>query len=224
MLAQIEADAEAFILDLGCGKGELLIRLLERYPAVRAHGVDRNPEFIAQAAAAARSRLGQAAHLTFELADVKKLTVHAGSLSVVVCIGSTWLFGNFAQALRNFHTMLRAGGVALVGEGYWKRKPGAAYLENLDEGRESELNDNAGNLQAAVACGFTPLAVAVSSDDDWDAYERTWGESLVEYVAANPTDPDVKAILQRAYQGRDNYVLHGGRETLGFGLYLLKKR
>ena len=120
--------------------------------------------------------------------------------------------------------MLRAGGLALVGHGFWKRPPEPVYLKHFYDASESDLTDNAGNLKAALACGFSPFAAAVSSDDDWAEYERTWGESLMEYVAMHPSDPDVQPMLQRAYKSRDNYFMHGGRETLGFGLYLLKKR
>lgn len=223
MVAKIGLDNEAFVLDLGCGKGEVLRRIVARYPNVRAHGIDLNPAFIEQAEARAR-KLPGSAHVTFEVGDVKKMTVHAGSLNMVICIGSTHLFGTFAQALRSFNTMLRAGGIALVGHGYWKRRPDPVYLKHFFNSSESDFNDNAGNLKAALACGFNPMAAAVAGDVDWAAYERTWGETLMEYVALHPADADAQPLLQRAYKSRDNYFVHGGREILGFGLYLLKKR
>lgn len=223
MIAKLALDHDALVLDLGCGKGEVLARMSARYPNARLHGIDLNPAFIA-AAEKRVSELGRSAHVSFEVGDVKKTTVHAGSLNMAVCIGSVHIFGTFAQALRNVHTMLRAGGVALIGHGYWKRPPAPAYLKHFYDANESDFSDNAGNLKAALACGFNPLAAAVSSDEDWTVYERTWGESLMEYVAMHPTDPDVQPMLQRAYKSRDNYFMHGGRETLGFGLYLLKKR
>jgi SAM-dependent methyltransferase len=59
VMAQRLPSQDALVLDVGCGKGELLLRLAERY-AVDGTGVDSNAAFIEQARAEAALRLARA--------------------------------------------------------------------------------------------------------------------------------------------------------------------
>jgi trans-aconitate 2-methyltransferase len=49
LLARIEAEAPAAVVDLGCGTGNLAPLLLARWPAARLTGVDSSPEMLARA-------------------------------------------------------------------------------------------------------------------------------------------------------------------------------
>lgn len=56
----------AYVVDLGCGPGELTVTLAERWPAARVHGVDSSPEMIDRTAEHAVP-----GRLTFERADLR---------------------------------------------------------------------------------------------------------------------------------------------------------
>ena len=53
LVARTPLDRGDHVLELGCGKGELLVRLLARWPDATAKGFDRNPWFLAVARSAA---------------------------------------------------------------------------------------------------------------------------------------------------------------------------
>jgi trans-aconitate 2-methyltransferase len=51
LLARVEADAPATVVDLGCGAGNLAPLILERWPRAKLIGVDSSPEMLARARA-----------------------------------------------------------------------------------------------------------------------------------------------------------------------------
>ena len=111
------------------------------------------------------------------------------------------------------------GGLVLLGEGYWRRPPAAVYLDALSATAD-ELTDYAGTIEAGAARGLTPLYVVTSSLDDFDQYEWRWSANGERYAAAHHGEPGVDQLLAWIRRGRHRYVALGGRETLGFGLFL----
>ena len=110
----------------------------------------------------------------------------------------------------------------LLGEGYWRRPPTAGYLESLAASAD-ELTDYAGTIRAGVDCGLTPLYAVTSSVDDFDRYEWRWSANGERYAAAHAGEPGVDELLAWIRVGRNRYVNLGGRETLGFGLFLFRR-
>ena len=216
MLGLLDLTPGARVLDIGCGKGELMVRMMERY-SVAAVGVDTNPHFVKEARARAAARVPKG---TLELheRDFASFPVAPGSFVAAACIGSTHACGGYRQALRALRDAVCPGGHVLVGEGYWKRDPPPEYLTALDAGRD-DYNDHAGNIAAAAAEGLIPLYATVSSDDDWDHYEGLYASAVERFVMEHPDDPDAEAMKERIRRWRDAY-LRWGRETLGFGVYL----
>ncbi|CAN7492439.1 methyltransferase domain-containing protein [Terrabacter sp. LjRoot27] len=51
LLARVDADDPALVVDLGCGPGELTLGLAQRWPGARVVGVDSSPEMLARARA-----------------------------------------------------------------------------------------------------------------------------------------------------------------------------
>ena len=89
----------------------------------------------------------------------------------MICIASSHALGGFPDALSALHDLVEPGGQLLLGEGYWRQRPGAAYLDALGGATEDELADYPGLMRAAEDAGFTPLYASVASDADWDRYE-----------------------------------------------------
>ncbi len=78
LVARIDADAPATVVDLGCGEGSLTASLARRWPAARITGVDSSPEMLA--AASARATPGR---VEFVLGDVREWSP-AGPVDVIV--------------------------------------------------------------------------------------------------------------------------------------------
>ncbi len=139
----------------------------------------------------------------------------------VICMGSSQAVGTFADALSWAWRALRPGGTALFADGYWKQPPTQDYLDVLGATAD-EMQSHAGNAALARDAGFRVLATATASDDEWDEYEGLYCNAVERYVDAHPEDPDIEAMDGRIRPWHDAY-LRWGRDTLGFGFYLLLK-
>jgi len=207
------------VLDIGCGKAAFLLDLLA---ATTAHGVgvDANAAFIAAATAAARTR-GLGDRTDFVTGRTQERIDPRDRFHAVVCMGSSQAVGTLAEALVFAFRALAPGGTALFADGYWKRPPDAAYLERLGA-TVGDMTSHAGNAELARRAGFRVLATAAASDDEWDEYEGRYCAAMERYLDTHPGDPDHAAMSGRIRQWHDAY-LRWGRDTLGFGFYLLLK-
>ncbi len=219
VLALLPVDARARILDVGCGKGELLIRAIARYGCAGV-GLDRSHAFLADAQAAAAARV-PGARLELHAVDATAFVVDPETYDVACCVGSTSIFGGARATVRALARIARPGGFVVLGEGYWRKEPDPAYLASFG-GRRDELVSHEDNVAMGVAEGLVPHYASVASEDDWDRYEWLHCRAVERYAEESPWDPDVPALLARVRGWRDAW-LRWGRETMGFGLYLFAK-
>jgi SAM-dependent methyltransferase len=205
-------------LDVGCGPGEVLVRRAERTGAGGV-GVDTSAAAIEAARRRARLR-APAADLRFVCADAAAVD-EPGPFALAACVGASHALGGLGPALAALTRAVRPGGHVLLGDGFWRREPSAAYLEALGGATRDELPDLRGLVAAGTAAGLRPVSVRVSTDDDWDRYEWTLVANGERYAAAHPDEPGVDALLAWVERARARVLLPGGRETLGFALVLL---
>ena len=218
-IALLDLEPGAVVWEAACGKGEFLIRVVERYGA-SATGIDISPYEIPVARARAKERVPDADLRLIE-ADAASQPADAESVDLAICLGASWIWGGHRGTLRELRRITRPGGSVLVGEPYWIHDPDPAYLA------ASELTADIcstidGNLAIGREEGLTPLYVMPSRLEDWDRYEFLQLRAAERYALANPSDPDVPELLERARRERDEY-LRWGRETLGWGIYLFRR-
>jgi SAM-dependent methyltransferase len=218
LIEQFDLRPGARVLDLGCGKGELLFRIGGRYP-IEGVGVDLAPALLDEGR---RARGDRAPGSTIELVagDALAWSGQPESFDLTATVGAS--VGGYAATLQRLRDVTRPGGLVLLGEGYWRRPPSPEYLDALSATAD-ELTDYAGTIEAGSACGLTPLYVATSSVDDFDHYEWAWSANGERYAAAHAGEPGVDELLAWIRRGRHRYVALGGRETLGFGLFLFRR-
>jgi SAM-dependent methyltransferase len=207
------------VLDIGCGRARFLMDVVAAHPA-HGVGVDTNSAFIAQARADAAAR-GLADRLTLIAAPLAEAVAAHERFDAVVCMGSSQAVGTLADALSWAWRALRPGGTALFADGCWKQPPAQDYLDVLGAAAD-EMQSHAGNAALARDAGFRVLATATASGDEWDEYEGLYCAAVERYLDAHPEDPDVDAMAARIRPWHDAY-LRWGRDTLGFGFYLLLK-
>ena len=207
------------ILDIGTGKAELPIRLIERFQ-VEALGIDLSSPFLQEAHEQIALRIPQSTFTILE-EDARTYQGEREAFDLASCLGACDIFGGFEKTLQHLAALVRPGGYILLGDGYWKQEPLAAYLEAF-QGSRSEMSTHAENVAAGVTAGLTPLYATVCNDDEWDRYEWLHLRNIELYAREKPDDPDVPALLERIRAWRDIY-LKWGRETMGFGLYLFQK-
>ena len=210
------------VLDVGCGRGELLIRIAERTGA-SGIGVDLAEEQIATAReqAAARVRDGG---LRFETLDASMLDEPDGSFALAACVGSTHALGGLAGTLERLSALVRPGGYLLIGEGFWAIPPSAAFLDALDGAREDELTGYPELLAAGGPLGLEPVYAITVSAQDWEHYE--WANIIRadRYAQQHPDENGVELLYTRVEAARRRRRLAAADgETLGFALVVWRR-
>jgi len=219
MLELVSLVGDASVLDLGCGRGELSLKLVERFQA-RVTAVDISSPMLdaVRQRAQACGALERLRLLEVDIADFKP---DPECFDLTAMLGGGGIGGGIAGICTALAGWTRRGGYVLIGEGYWVQPPAPEYLAHL-EATDDEFRDHRGNVQAGVDAGLIPLHAFVASPDEWDEYEWKYSRSIERYALEQPGDPDVPAMLERIRRWRDGY-LRWGRDTLGFGVYLFHR-
>jgi SAM-dependent methyltransferase len=205
-------------VDLGCGPGELLVRMAER-SGCGGLGVDLAIAQIEEARRRAAARAPQAA-LEFQSIDAGEVD---GEFALAACVGSTHALGGLDAALARLAALTRAGGHVLVGDGFWAQEPSDAYLDALGGATRDELPDFVGLVRAGERHGLAAVYVRVASDADWDRYEWTLIANGERFLAEHPDAPEAANVREWKDAARDRILGPGGRGTMGFALVLLRK-
>ena len=218
LLARAGVDAPATIVDLGCGGGGWIVRALRRWPDATGVGVDVSGAALAQA-----FRVAQATGVH------RRLALHEGPAAeyqpeerfdLVLCVGSTHAFGGLEPTVAAVRERVAAGGTAIVGDGFWERKPTVAALKALEATAEDH-RDLRATFDAVEAAGMAVVDAHVSTPGEWDDYECSWSGALLEWAVTNAEDRGAAEVASEARAHRDAW-LRGYRGVLGFVTFVLR--
>jgi len=191
------------VLDLGCGWGELLLRIVEAHPATTGTGVDTDRTSLDRGRRLASQR-SLHERVDFVEAECAGFGDHG---EVVICVGASQAWGGADVALAALRRSVDSGGLLLFGDGFWSEAPGAVARRAI-----GELPDFDGLLRGAQAAGFRIEQADRSSEEEWDAFESAWRSGL-----ERSSDP---AALTLAAERRAEYE-NGYRGALGFAWLVL---
>jgi SAM-dependent methyltransferase len=208
------------VLEIACGKGELLCRIVERWDA-RGVGVELYPGWVAEARAKADER-GLRERIEIVEGDGARFEAPLESFGATICLGASWIFGGHAGTISALARWTEPGGIIVVGEPFWKRDPSPEHLRAARLERDS-MGTHLGNIEAGAREGVLFLHAIVSSPDDWDRYEGYHRYAAEMYAAENPGDPDLKELLAVTRRYREDAYLRWGREEMGWAVYLFRK-
>lgn len=224
MIERLAAAGPADALDIGCGWGELLLRLLEAEPGAKGVGIDINAEDLARGRALAEER-GLADRVAF--VEESALGTDRGPVDAILCLGSSQalcdpeLPHDPAAALRELRRLVRPGGRVVLGEGFWERTPTEADLAGMWPGASAGDHHSLGALvDLAIEAGFRPAWIETASAEEWEEFESGYRYDTEVWLAAHPDHPLAAETRERVDAQRSGW-LNGYRRVLGMAYLTL---
>ncbi|MGV9880001.1 SAM-dependent methyltransferase [Streptomyces sp. NPDC003006] len=219
IVERLAATGPRTVLDLGCGWGELLLRVLEAAPDATGVGVDIKADDLARGRAAAKER-GLDHRAVF--AEESATDTTRGPADIVLCLGATQALSAAAlprvatvEALRALRGLVNPGGRVLLGEGFWQRTPTEGELAAMWPDARADEHLLLGDLvDAAIEAGFRPLWVETASEEEWEEFESGYRCDAEEWLAAHPDHPSAAATRTSVDAQRSSW-LRGYRTVLG---------
>ncbi len=211
LLDLLPLDETSRVLDLGCGRAELALRIIERFGSTVV-AVDRSSMMLD----AARERAewtGALGKLHLDDVDIADYRADPENFHLTVMLGAGGIKGGMTGICNRLKHWTRSGGYVLIGEGFWRQKPHSEYLSLLGGEKDTQFLDHRGNVQAGIDAGLIPMHATTASMDEWDEYEWKYCRAIERYVREQPEDPDIPAMLERSRRWRDAYLKLGARHT-----------
>jgi len=219
--AALRMDPGARVLDLGSGSGEMLCTWARDHGIVGT-GVDMSRLFTEQARLRAEE-LGVADRITFIHGDAAGY-VSDEKADVAACVGATWIGGGVAGTIELLKRSLRAGGIILIGEPYWRQLPSSEDVARrclahsiADFLMLPELLASFGQL------GCDVVEMVLADQDGWDRYEAAKWLTMRRWLEANPGDEMATEVRAELTAEPVRYATYT-REYLGWGVFALMPR
>jgi cyclopropane fatty-acyl-phospholipid synthase-like methyltransferase len=124
LIERLARTSPGTILDIGCGWGELMLRLLDVLPDATGLGLDSDEGDLIRGRENARVR-GLAERVTFARESAVGTT--RGPADLVLCVGASQALTQaqppelIVAALTELRRLVTPGGRVLLGEGFWPR-------------------------------------------------------------------------------------------------------
>ncbi|GAB3220599.1 methyltransferase domain-containing protein [Glycomyces halotolerans] len=217
----IRPSSGARMLDLACGKGEMLCTWSRDY-GITGTGVDISTVFLKAARERAAS-LGVADRVGFVHGDASEYVADE-PVAIASCIGATWIGGGTAGTIELLRRSLAPGGMMLIGDVYWRREPESrAVLDGCHISREEDLFGLPELIEhfADIDCDVVEMVLA--DQDSWDRYVAAQWLNIRRWLDANPEDElaeEMRAALETEPAQHARYQ----REYLGWGVFALMNR
>ncbi|MFG3496366.1 methyltransferase domain-containing protein [Streptomyces sp. NPDC047928] len=224
MVERLAATDPATVLDIGCGWGEFMLRVLEAVPGAVGTGIDINTEDLARGRELATARgLAERAEFVAESA----LGTTRGPADVVLCMGSSQALcdpdgpHDPPAALRELRRLVAPGGRVLLGEGFWQRTPTPGELAAMWPGANAGDHPHLGALvDLAIDAGFRPAWTETAGEDEWEEFESGYRHDVELWLARNPGHPLAAETRERVDRQRGSW-LNGYRGVLGMAYLTL---
>ncbi|MFE6282750.1 SAM-dependent methyltransferase [Streptomyces sp. NPDC057877] len=211
---RLAGTAPATVLDIGCGWGELMLRVLAAAPGATGVGIDLNADDLARGRRHAEER-GLADRVRF-LEESAQDTPH-GPADLVLCVGSSQALGpldpprHLPDALAALRGLVRDGGRVLLGEGFWQRTPTPAELSGMWPGASvADHPDLATLLDLAVAAGFRPEWTETANADEWEEFESAYQADTEVWLAGHGDHPLATVTRERLDRHRAQWMSYRG--------------
>ena len=219
--AALRLESGARVLDLGSGSGEMLCTWARDHGVIGT-GIDMSQLFTEQAKRRAEE-LGVADRVKFIHGDAAGY-VSDEKVDVAACVGATWIGGGVSGTIELLAQSLRAGGIILIGEPYWRQLP---PTEDVAKGCLAHAISAFLMLPELLASfgrlGYDVVEMVLADQDGWDRYEAAKWLTMRRWLEANPGDELAKEVRAKLTSEPERYASYT-REYLGWGVFALMPR
>jgi len=202
------------VMDFGTGFAEPLILWAERF-GISGIGIDLRP-YACERAEKKIAAHGLTDRLKIVCGDAAKYEFVPHSFTLASCIGATFIWDSFKDALHAMKEAVQPHGKLVIGEAFW-------LTDNVPDKfrtQQTMVQDEIVLLQGTREEGFDFEYVLHSSHDDWDRYEADNWHSLVRWIEANPHHAELQQVIDHLHESQEEYVRYG-RKYFGWALYVL---
>ncbi|MBT4124972.1 MAG: class I SAM-dependent methyltransferase [Chloroflexi bacterium] len=217
-LLPLKNTPNARVLDIASGKGEQLLRIIEKYDATGV-GIDISPYEVEASTKRAAER-GLQNKVEFIEGDGAKQDFEPSSFDLAMCLGASWVWGGHLGTIEALKKLVKPGGLMVLGEPYKLKEPEPGYIEAEPDFAPSMVT-HAENVEIAQNAGLKLLYAIASDHNDWDRYEGLRLRAAELFAEENPDDPDAIEILEKQRGEHDTYLKHG-RDTVGWAIYMFR--
>ncbi|MGW0841911.1 SAM-dependent methyltransferase [Streptomyces sp. NPDC002787] len=208
-------------LDLASGSGELLCTWARDH-GITGTGVDISTVFTARARARA-AELGVADRVAFVHGDARG-HVADEPVGLAACVGATWIGGGVDGTVELLGRSLRPGGLMLIGEPYWRRKPSdRATVEACHAETEDAYRQLPELLEHFRRLGHDVVEMVLADQDSWDRYRAAEWLNLRRWLDRHPDDELAPEVRNELTTAPARYA-RCEREYLGWGVFALMAR
>jgi SAM-dependent methyltransferase len=212
------------ILDVGCGWGELMLRILAALPGATGLGLDTDEGDLTRGRDNAQAR-GLSGRVRF--VNESGVGTTRGPADLVLSVGAAHALSeatppeHIAAALHALRRLVTPGGRVLFGEGFWERPPTETELAAMWPGvAVGEFGDLAGLVDLAVDAGFRPAWIEAASLAEWDDFESGYQADQEEWLATHGDHPRAAGLREQLDEHRSHW-LRGYRGILGLAYLTL---
>ncbi|MFF2659121.1 SAM-dependent methyltransferase [Kitasatospora sp. NPDC058032] len=211
----------ARVLDLACGSGELLCTWARDH-RITGTGVDISTAFIGRARARA-TELGVADRVGFVHGDAGG-HVADEPVDVASCLGASWIGGGVPGTVRLLQRSLKPGGIMLIGEPFWRRRP---TEQDAVTGCQVDSVDDLlllpGLVEQFGALGYDVVEMVLADQDSWDRYRAAQWLNVRRWLDTHPDDELAAGLRAELDTAPARYVRYE-REYVGWGVFALMRR
>lgn len=149
------------VLDVGCGGGKAISRILEETRREVA-GVDHSPEAVKTARSVNRAAISSG-RLRIVESSVENLPFRDGFFDVVTAFETTYFWPELQAALTEIHRVLNRGGRLVIANEFADRASAGAWAGRLN----MRVPDSEALAGAAYEAGFLMVDVSVHPHNGW---------------------------------------------------------
>ena len=149
------------VLDVGCGGGKAISRILEETRREVA-GIDHSPEAVKTARSVNRAAVSSG-RLRIVESSVESLPFRDGFFDVVTAFETTYFWPELQAALTEIHRVLNRGGRLVIANEFADRASAGAWADRLN----MHVPDSEALAGAAYEAGFLMVDVSVHPHNGW---------------------------------------------------------